>query len=134
MGRASQPTVLYDAECEFCRWSLAKLLAWDRPRQLCARPIDSAEGQRLLADLRPDERETSWHFIDRDGERRSAGRAAAPLLRELPGGRPLAALLASFPGPTDSAYDWVSEHRPAFTKLISAGAVRRADTRITSRC
>ena len=38
-ARSSMPSgiVLYDADCGFCRWSLGKLLAWDRRRLL--RPV-----------------------------------------------------------------------------------------------
>ena len=47
--------VLYDADCGFCRWSLDKILRWDRCRQLRAVAIQSEEGDRLLAGMSEDE-------------------------------------------------------------------------------
>ena len=68
----------------------AWLLRWDRRRRLEIVPIGSEEGDRALGDL-GEARLESWHLV-RDGERRSGGRAFAPLLEELPGGRALAPL------------------------------------------
>jgi predicted DCC family thiol-disulfide oxidoreductase YuxK len=128
-----RPIVLYDADCGFCRWGLAKLLGWDRRRRLRPLPIESEEGRRLLADLGPGEREASWHYVDRAGRRSSAGAAAVPMLRELPGGAPLSALLGRFPGPTERAYRWVADHRSALGRAVTEGAKRRADRRIEAR-
>jgi predicted DCC family thiol-disulfide oxidoreductase YuxK len=125
--------VLYDADCGFCRWALAKLLAWDRSGLLRPVPIDSAEGERLLGELSEEQRQSSWHYVDRDGRRSSGGIAAVPLFRELPGGRPAAALLARFPGATERAYGWVSRHRGTLGSLIPGGARRRAETKIRRR-
>ena len=42
---APQPlTVLYDADCGFCRWSVARLLAADRAARLRPAAILSGEG------------------------------------------------------------------------------------------
>jgi len=125
--------VLYDADCGFCRWSLAKLLTWDRGRRLWPVAIDSAEGERLLAGLSEEARAASWHLVDRDGGRKSAGAAAPPLLRQLPGGRPAAALLERFPATTERVYGWVAGNRGRLGCLIPAGAKRRADERIRQR-
>jgi predicted DCC family thiol-disulfide oxidoreductase YuxK len=125
--------VLYDSDCGFCRWSLAKLLAWDRHRRLQPRAIDSAEGKRLLADLSAEQRAASWHLVEADGRRSSAGAAAPRLLRELPGGGPLAAVLERFPRATERTYGWVARNRGRLGRLIPAGAKRRADARISRR-
>jgi hypothetical protein len=53
----------------------------------------------------------SWHLVTADGRVHSAGAAFPPLLRLLPGGRPLAALTAAFPGPTERAYRYVARTR-----------------------
>jgi predicted DCC family thiol-disulfide oxidoreductase YuxK len=121
-------TVLYDRDCRFCRWSVARLRAWDRRNRIRLVEIQSPEGQGLLSDLPPDERTSSAHAIDPAGERHSGGAAAPPLLRLLPGGRPLASLLAALPGPTDRAYRWVAEHRAALARLIPERSKRRADS------
>ncbi|MGH2980924.1 MAG: thiol-disulfide oxidoreductase DCC family protein [Solirubrobacterales bacterium] len=128
-----RPIVLYDSDCGFCRWALARLLAWDRRRVIRPVAIGSAEGTRLLADLAPQKRDASWHFIDRDGSRTSAGAAASPMLRHLPGGRLPARLLARFPAATERLYGAIARHRGALGALLTDGAVRRADARIGGR-
>ena len=131
--KTERALVLYDSDCGFCRWTLAKLLAWDRAEILRPVPIDSAEGRRLLDDLRPDERDASWHFVDAAGKRTSAGAAAPPLLRLLPGGRFPAALLSRFPAATERAYAWVARNRSAFGRPLPAKAKSRADALIRRR-
>src|SRR3954463_5166895 len=86
-GRPARPEalVLYDEDCGFCRWTLAKLLAWDRQGRLHPGAIQSAEGRRLLAGLSEEEMLASWHLI-RDGRRHSAGAAFAPPLAPPPPG------------------------------------------------
>lgn len=125
--------LLYDADCGFCRWTLAKLLAWDRGRRLHPVAIESAKGERLLRDLAPEARGASWHLVEPDGRRHSAGAAAPPLLRLLPGGRAPAALLSRLPGPTEALYAWVARNRGRFGRLLTSGARRRADARIARR-
>jgi predicted DCC family thiol-disulfide oxidoreductase YuxK len=110
-------TVLYDRDCGFCRWSLDKILAWDRRRVLRPVAIQSEEGQRLLAPIDPERRLDSWHLAW-DGQLRSAGAAAPPLFAVLPGGRPLAALLRAFPRLTERAYRWVADHRGSLARLL----------------
>lgn len=124
--------VLYDADCGFCRWSLAKLLAWDRRGRLRPVAIDSDEGRRLLAGMSEEERISSWHLVV-DGHRHSAGAALGPLLRMLPLGGPLARLSEALPGASRRGYAFVADHRGAFGRLIPAGARRRADERIARR-
>jgi predicted DCC family thiol-disulfide oxidoreductase YuxK len=114
--------VLYDGECGFCKWSLDKILAWDRARRLRPVPIQSEEGARLLAAIEPAVRLDSWHLVTSDGELYSAGAAAAPLARLLPGGRPLAAILAAFPRTTERGYRFVAEHRDRWARLLGIDA------------
>ena len=87
------------------------MLVLDRARRLRPVALGTPEADALLADVAPDERAASWHLVSPAGERTSAGAAAPPLLRLLPGGRVPAALLERMPGPTDRAYRWVAEHR-----------------------
>lgn len=129
----AETLVLYDADCGFCRWSLAKLLAWDRRGLLRPVALQDPEAERLLAHMAEGERMASWHLITRDGEVRSGGEALAPLLRMLPGARPLAALSERMPRLVDRGYRFVAEHRTAFGRPVSAGAKRRADRRIDER-
>ena len=128
-----RPTVLYDRDCGFCRWSLAKLLAWDRRGRLRPLPLQDPEAERLLAGMSEEERLGSWHLVDEHGQVRSAGEALAPLLRRLPGGGGPARLAEAMPGATASAYRWVAGHRSQTGRLLSAGMRRRADGRIERR-
>jgi predicted DCC family thiol-disulfide oxidoreductase YuxK len=114
--------VLYDEDCGFCKWSLQKILRWDRARRLRPVPIQSEEGQRLLAPVDPEARLDSWHLVTSDGELYSGGAGAEPLARTLPGGRPLAALFHLFPGVTERAYRYVARHRDRWARLLRIDA------------
>ena len=114
----TRAAILYDADCGFCKWSLGLLLRWDRHRRL--RPValqDPAAG-RLLGNMDEDTRMASWHLVMPDGAVHSAGRAVEPLMRLLPGGRPLAAAAHAMPGITDRGYDLVARHRSPLGRLV----------------
>lgn len=124
-------TLLYDADCGFCRWTVGVVLAWDRHRRL--RPLPIQDAGPLLDAVPPDRRMLSWHLVEPGGRVLSAGAAAAPLLRLLGGGRPLAALLARFPEATERAYRWVAEHREFFGPKLPRRAIQWADKLIVRR-
>jgi predicted DCC family thiol-disulfide oxidoreductase YuxK len=132
-ARPPAVTVLYDHDCGFCRWSVARLLAWDRAGRLRALTIQSPEGQRLLADLTPEQRLASAHAIDAAGRRTSGGDALAPVAALLPGGAPLAALARRAPGLARAGYRAVAGRRTLFGRLVSDAAKARADERIAQR-
>jgi predicted DCC family thiol-disulfide oxidoreductase YuxK len=115
-----QWVVLYDQDCGFCRWAMGKLLAWDRRGRLRAVALQAHEVDELLPGLDRHQQMASWHLLTPDGRVRSAGRAVAPLLRLLPGGRPLAVVAESFPRTTDRLYDWISRHRERLGSLLGA--------------
>jgi predicted DCC family thiol-disulfide oxidoreductase YuxK len=114
--------VLYDDECGFCRWSSSKIAAWDRARRLRFAPIRSAEGQARLDGVDPVRRNGSWHLVTREGRVASAGAAVPLLLRELPGGSPLARVAGALPRTTDRAYRAVARRRGAIGRLLHADA------------
>jgi predicted DCC family thiol-disulfide oxidoreductase YuxK len=118
----SRLIVLYDEDCGFCKWSLNRLLAWDRRERLRPLAIQSAEGEELLRDVPAEERLDSWHLVLPTGEVRSAGAAAAPLVQLLPLGRPLAWLFRAFPGATERVYQWVARNRNRFARLLRVDA------------
>jgi predicted DCC family thiol-disulfide oxidoreductase YuxK len=120
-------TVIYDADCGFCKFSLSLLLAWDRRRALSPLALGSPEADRLLADLTPEQRNSSWHLVDESGRRDSAGAALAPALALLPGGRGPAALVARMPHATERGYRWVVDHRGLLGRFVPAAARRWAD-------
>jgi len=111
-------TVLYDADCGFCKWLLAGLLHWDRAVSLRPIALQRPEADDLLADLAPAERMASWHLISPTGARCSGGAAVAPLLRLLPGGRIPAAAFARFPRLTARGYEWVAAHRSQLSRWV----------------
>jgi len=117
-----QSVVLYDQDCGFCKWSLEKILVWDRLKRLRAVPIQSEEGARLLAGVDPEVRLDSWHLVSGDGKLFSAGAVAEPLARILPWGRPLAAVFGVFPGLTEGAYRYVAGHRDRWARLLGIDA------------
>lgn len=127
MGR---PAILYDRDCGLCRVCVAAVLTWDRRDRLRAVPLDGAEAGSLLGSMPLDEREGSWHLVGGGGEVHSAGAAFAPLLRLLPGGRPLATLAERMPRATESGYRWVAEHRSQVGRLLPRAVRRWADARI----
>jgi predicted DCC family thiol-disulfide oxidoreductase YuxK len=115
----SDAVLLYDADCGFCRWAVDKLLAWDRAGRLRPAALQSPEADRLLPGLDEETKMASWHLVI-DGNVYSGGAAAAPLLRLLPGGRPVAPVVAAFPGMTDRAYRLVARNRDRFGRLAGA--------------
>jgi predicted DCC family thiol-disulfide oxidoreductase YuxK len=117
-----KPVLLYDSDCGFCRWSVDKILAWDRCGSLRPVALQAAEAAGLLGDMAEERRMASWHLVTSEGKVYSRGAAAPPLLRMLPGGSPLAAVLAAFPGITDRVYGWVAEHRDRLGRIVGSEA------------
>jgi predicted DCC family thiol-disulfide oxidoreductase YuxK len=126
-------TLLYDSDCGFCRWSLGKVLAWDRRRRIRPVSLQSKEAEELLGGMPEEQRMGSWHLVGPGREVHSAGAGIAPLLRLLPGGSPFAAVAARAPRAMERGYRWVALHRSLWGKLVSDGAKRRADRRIAER-
>jgi predicted DCC family thiol-disulfide oxidoreductase YuxK len=110
--------ILYDRDCGFCKWSLDKLLRWDRAGRLIPVAIQSDEGERLLSGMSREAMLDSWHLVEPDGTVTSAGAAAVPLARLLPGGRPIAFVLGRFPRVTERAYRWVAGHRGTLARVL----------------
>lgn len=129
----SRTTVLYDADCGFCRWSLAKLLARDAERRLRPLSLQDPEADRLLGPMEHGRKMRSWHLVTPDGTLRSGGAAVIAVLRLLPGGRFVAAPLAAFAPLTDLAYRLVAENRFRLSPLISAADSARARKVIADR-
>ncbi|MEA2226256.1 MAG: DCC1-like thiol-disulfide oxidoreductase [Solirubrobacteraceae bacterium] len=119
-GERERATLLYDRDCRFCCWSLRRLLAWDRHDRIRPVALQEPVAERLLAAIDAQRRMDSWHLVAPGGETWSAGRAIAPLLRLLPGGRPLAALADRFPRAADAGYALVARHRSALGRIVRA--------------
>ena len=119
--------VLYDADCGFCRWTVAWTVRRDHHHVLVTVPIQSPLGSELLADIVPSERLRSAHVVHDDGCRRSGGAAAADVLSVLPSTRILGQLARSLPRTTDLLYSVVAARRKSFGRLVGKKARRRAD-------
>ena len=119
---ASRTVILYDQDCGFCRWSLDRILAWDREGRLRPVPLQDPEADRLLAGMDREERMASWHLVGPDGRVYSAGAAVAPLARLLPAGAPIAAVARSLPGLTERAYRLVARNSDRFGRFLGERA------------
>jgi len=118
----STPTLLYDADCGFCRWFVDRILRWDRRGVLRTVPLQSAEADALLGPMDVDLKMASWHLVDSHGTVRSAGAAVAPLYRLLPGGIPLALMAETFPRSTDRLYRLIARNRERFGQMLGSQA------------
>jgi predicted DCC family thiol-disulfide oxidoreductase YuxK len=125
--------VLYDADCGFCRFTLARLLDWDVRRRLRPVAIQSGEGRRLLAEMPEEDRLRSAHVIDADGRVRSGGAAVEVVARALPAGAPVGWVAGLLPGPTERAYRWVADHRTGLSRFVPGVLKERARGRIAAR-
>ena len=124
--------ILYDADCGFCRWSLQKILAWDRQNRLRPVALQDPEADRLLGGMNREEKMSSWHLVMPDGTVHSSGDAVPPLMRLLPGGTPLAAVASAFPRSTEAMYRWVARNRGTLGRVLRARPPLKRDTRSAS--
>ena len=124
--------VFYDEDCGYCRWSVARLLRFDRERRLRLIPIQSPAGERLLADVAPELRLASAHLIDGDGQLFSGGDAAAPIAAALPRLAPTAPLLRRLSRPVNASYKLVAANREQFGRLVGSSSRERADRAIAA--
>jgi predicted DCC family thiol-disulfide oxidoreductase YuxK len=116
--------VLYDDGCGFCRWAASRVARWDQRQHLTLAPIRGPEGDARLGQLDSARRDGSFHVITRDGHIASAGAAVPFLLRELPGGTPLAGIADAFPRTTDRVYRAVARRRGPLGRLMHVDECR----------
>jgi predicted DCC family thiol-disulfide oxidoreductase YuxK len=130
---AARLTVLYDADCGFCRWSVARLLALDRRGRLSPQPIQSDQGARTLAGLKPDRHLAGAHVATADGRIASGGDAialiAAAGTRDTIAG-PLARAIAPV---SRSVYRLIAGNRGTLGRLVTPWMLLAADARIAAR-
>ena len=115
-------TVLFDADCGFCRWSTDKIRAWDRHGNLRFVALQSAEATALLSEVDPGLRFASWHVVDVDGRVRSGGSAVSTVFDLVPFGWPLARLADFAPRLTERAYAVVARNRDRLGRIIGEKA------------
>jgi predicted DCC family thiol-disulfide oxidoreductase YuxK len=114
--------LLFDSDCGFCRWAVSKFLSWDRRGRVRPVALQSEEAIRYLPGMTEERRMASWHLVLADGRTYSAGAAAPPLLRLLPAGKGLAAILAAAPATTERVYQWTAGHRDRLGRIVGAKA------------
>lgn len=116
-------TVLYDADCGFCRWSADRLRTWDGSRErLRFVSLQSPEADALIDHMDDGARFASWHVVTRDGRVRSAGAGVAPVLHQLRGGTIPAIVAERFPATTERAYRWLVRNRLRLGRALGAKA------------
>jgi len=125
--------ILYDADCRFCRSSLALVLVWDHRHTFRPVAIQSDEGAALLPGRTEAQRLASAHLAPPGAEPVSGGAAAGPILRELPGGAPLSTLAYRLPGAADRSYRWVAANRGRLSRLVPHAVSVRADALVRDR-
>ncbi len=107
------PTVIYDADCRLCETCRQWIGRWDRRRRLQFLHFEAPEAIRRQPDLRGLGCLTAFRFLDEAGRVSEGARAAIEIVRRLPGGRPMAGLLA-VPGVyrlMQTSYQWIAAHR-----------------------
>jgi predicted DCC family thiol-disulfide oxidoreductase YuxK len=114
--------ILFDNDCGFCRWSLSKLLAWDRHGRLRPVALQSEQADDFLMGMDRERKMASWHLVALNGRTYSDGEAVPHLARLLPAGAPIAALATAFPRTTDRAYRWVARHRERLGRVLGEQA------------
>ena len=81
-------------------------------------PIQSDEGQRLLAAVPAERRLESWHLVTADGEVHSAQHGFPGLFSRLPAGAPVALLTGALPGPFGAGYRALVANRTRLGRRI----------------
>lgn len=133
-GAPAEPLILvYDADCGFCRWSVAALLDRDRRGVLEPMTIEEAGSRGLLDSIDPLDRTRSAHVVLPDGQVLSGGAGVPALAARVPGAAPIGALARVAPRLVDFAYRTIATNRMRISRLVPAEAKRRADLRLAER-
>ncbi len=122
---AERAVVLYDRDCGFCRWSLARLLDLDRRLRLRPVALQDPEAEELLRGMEDERRLASAHLVTADGEVYSGAAAIAPLLGLLQAGAPLSPPPRLLTGLLGLAYGLVARNRGLLGRPLSAQAKAR---------
>ena len=112
--------LLYDADCGFCKFIVARILELDRRGRLRPLALQDPRAAALLPELGQEERMRSFHVVARDGRVHSAGDGLAQLVPPL----------RRFPRLAARGYGLVAGNRDRLGKLIPDAARRQAQRRI----
>ncbi len=133
----SERLLLYDRDCGLCLSVVAGALILDRARRLRPVALQSAEAERVLPGMPPEQRLASFHLLDQaTGQVSSAGAGLAELAAGLPGGRLTGSVLRAAPALNERAYRLVADNRhrlgrkiPSRVKAAARKRVERAEAR-----
>lgn len=90
--------VLYDAKCEFCRWTAAHLRRWDTGRRLRVRPFQDAPSDPILRELLSGhDLADHVHVVDAAGRMAAGHEAFLAIAASLPFGAPVVRLFELSP-------------------------------------
>ncbi len=121
--------VLYDGTCGFCGWSVRWVLRRDRAQRFRFAPLESATGQRLLAEHGL-EREPGTVVVLDEGRAFTRGDAVLRVLRRVGGPWHLLRLGAVVPRPArDAIYDWVARNRGRLGGWLGTAPITEAERR-----
>jgi predicted DCC family thiol-disulfide oxidoreductase YuxK len=116
-GRVPLPgTLIYDRDCELCRWSQQVLARWDRAGRIRYLAFQDPLFLRWFPDYNLDIPPRAMLFIDAHGTVREGFDAFRRLLPCLPGGRFLFPFLY-LPGMSwlgQRFYEWIARNRYRF--------------------
>jgi len=90
-------TLIYDGDCRFCRSCVCALGRWDRDARLTFVPFQGRNALKGLPTIERSALQRAMHLVAPDGATWTGAAAFSPVLRLLPWGGILAALL-SLPG------------------------------------
>jgi predicted DCC family thiol-disulfide oxidoreductase YuxK len=81
----SRPTLIYDADCGFCRRWVGRVKKWDRRRELEYLPLQD-EKAPLVSEQQRRRLRQAFHLVQPDGVVSAGAEAARQLFSYLPGG------------------------------------------------
>ena len=111
-------TLIYDRDCELCRWSQEIVSRWDRHGRLRYLAFQDPQFTQYFPDYNLDEPPRAMLFIDSKGKAWEGFEAIQRMLSHLPFGKPLALLLylPGVPWIATRFYEWVSRNRYRFKR------------------
>lgn len=116
-------TLVYDRDCELCRWSQGVLSAWDREGRIRYLPFQDPQFERWFPDEERDGPPRAIFFIDRDRRLWVGVEAFRRMLPYLPYGKLVSALFY-LPGArwaSKRIYEWVARNRYRFGRVKPRG-------------
>ena len=113
-----QKTLIYDRDCDLCRWSQRMLSRWDRLGRIRYLAFQEPLFRQWFPDYDLDEPPRAMLFIDGNGKSWEGFEAFQRMLPYLPWGRVLG-IVFFFPGAKWASiqiYEWIAKNRYRFQR------------------